>query len=320
VPERIDGLCLVASPEVPGQESFTTIIRTGTEWVAIVPYAFNRPGETGVYFNTERQWEGEKKDGVIKTVNRAKEAGLKVMMKPHVWVLGQGWMGDFTLNSDQKWQEWQKGYTEYLLFYATLSDSLGVEMLCIGTEMRKVVNERPEFFPQLIREIKKVYKGKITYAANWDNYQNVTFWDQVDYIGVDAYFPLSDDALPSLESLTEAWAPLADELGRYAKKENRPILFTEYGYESTTFAMAGHWKQHERTWNEEAQALGLESLYTTFWADKPWFAGGFLWKWHPTMLTMQRGEDREKYTVQDKRALETLTKWYKGSDGFPVKK
>ncbi|MGB5929956.1 MAG: hypothetical protein WBH03_17375, partial [Cyclobacteriaceae bacterium] len=247
-------------------------------------------------------------------IRMAHEAGLKVMMKPHIWVLGQGWMGDFKLENKEDWQKWEKAYTDYLLYYTVLSDSLDVDMICIGTEMRQVVNTRPGFFPALIDSIKTVYDGRLTYAANWDNYRNVTFWQHLDYIGVDAYFPLSDDPLPSLANLQEAWRPLADELGRYAHEEDRPVLFTEYGYESTTYPAAGHWKEHKRTWNEEAQSIALESLYATFWQQKPWFAGGFLWKWHPTQATMQSGEDREKYTVQNKAGLKTLKKWYAGTE------
>ncbi|MFA0964756.1 hypothetical protein AB9P05_23310 [Roseivirga sp. BDSF3-8] len=306
----IKGLNLVAAPGHPDSASFGAIQKTGANWVAVIPYAFLRPGETEIHFNTSGQWAGERKEGIILAVDQAHAIGLKVMLKPHVWVMGQGWMGDFTLSDEEKWQKWQEAYTRYLIFYADLSDSLGVEMLCIGTEMRQVVQERPAYWPELIDTVKDVYRGKLTYAANWDNYENVGFWNELDYIGIDAYFPLSDDPLPSAEELRNAWKPIAEHMANFAGSIGKQVIFTEYGYKSTTYTAAAHWEKRERIWEEQAQVAGLEGLYTTFWKGKHWFDGGFLWKWHPTAETMKRGEITEPYTVQNKRGLLTLKEWY----------
>jgi hypothetical protein len=35
---------------------------------------------------------------------------------------------------------------------------------------------RPKYWQELILEIRKVYKGKLTYAANWDEFKRVPFW------------------------------------------------------------------------------------------------------------------------------------------------
>ena len=48
-------------------------------------------------------------------------------------------------------------------------------MFCIGTELQFVVANDPEYWKQSIREIKQVYTGKLTYAENWDQFQNVPF-------------------------------------------------------------------------------------------------------------------------------------------------
>ena len=52
-----------------------------------------------------------------------------------------------------------------------------VDIFCIGTELEKFIEHRPAYWRELIAEVRKVYKGKLTYAANWDEYKRVPFWD-----------------------------------------------------------------------------------------------------------------------------------------------
>ena len=84
-------------------------------------------------------------------------------------------------------------------------------MLCIGNELQSVVANNPGYWRQLIHEIKQVYTGKLTYAENWDQFQNVPFWDQIDYVGVDAYFPLKTSN-PTVAVLTALWKPYIKSL------------------------------------------------------------------------------------------------------------
>ena len=62
----------------------------------------------------------------------------------------------------------------------------------------------------IVDAVRQVYKGRITYAANWDKVGEVGFWDALDVIGVHAYFPLADGDNPDAETLRRGWdAPLA---------------------------------------------------------------------------------------------------------------
>ncbi len=68
------------------------------------------------------------------------------------------------------------------------------------------------------------------------------FWSELDYIGVDAYFPISLEESPTLEQLETGWQPLAKELEAFSDPYQRPILFTEYGYRSATQCAGKHWE------------------------------------------------------------------------------
>ena len=230
-PERINGVSLVNPYNPIDSVDMSEIKRVNANWVAMIPFAFSRQGEPGVYFNHDHQWWGEKVEGCKLMVSLAKSNRYKIMMKPHVWMRGD-WIGEYLLESEEDWQEWEKQYTGYILEYAKLSEEMDVEMLCIGTELKQTILHRSSYWKKLIPEIRKVYSGKLTYASNWDNYTKVTFWNQLDYIGVDAYFPLTDTSNPKDKELLASCERLKTELKKFSQEIGKPLLFTEYGFRS----------------------------------------------------------------------------------------
>lgn len=308
---RIDGVSLVAPPNPIDAFNLKSVELANAGWVAVIPYAFSRPNTPDVNFNYERQWWGEKPEGATKTIQMAQSLNLKVMLKPHVWVRGQGWAGDFDLDTEEDWQHWEKNYSKYILSFAEIAEDLNVELFCIGTELRIAAKERPEYWSKLIREIRSIYHGKITYAANWDNYQNIQFWDELDYIGIDAYFPLSDAQSPTVKEIKEGWQNPLDEIEHFNTSFNKPVLFTEFGFQSIDYNASGHWKYKQDTLNVnlDAQAHAYEGTYLAL-EERKWFAGGFLWKWH-TWHDKYGGPACKRFTPQNKPAQHVIARWYK---------
>lgn len=308
--DRINGVSLVNPPRVISADEMGEVKRINAEWVAVIPYAFSRSGKPGVSFDNQGQWWGERKEGSCKLIEYAHSHNLKVMLKPHVWVRGEGWTGDYKLSAEADWKTWEADFSEYIMNYAKVADSLGVEMLCIGTEYRIPAKERPEFWRGLIKNIREVYSGKLTYASNWDNYENITWWNELDYIGIDAYFPLVEGAHPTVKEIEEGWKPIKTKLSSFSHKWNKPILFTEYGFQSANGAAGKHWeldKSSENT-NEQLQADAYEATYRALMKES-WFAGGFLWKWHFTYTGGGRWRGTE-WTPQNKPAEKVIARWY----------
>jgi hypothetical protein len=308
--EKIDGVNFVSPREDFPNHWMDSIRQINAEWVSIVPYAFSRGHVPEVTYDHDRQWWGERSEGTISLISKAQAAGLKTMIKPHVWVRGDGWPGDFDLETEEEWKAWESSYADYILANARIADSLNADMLCIGTEYRQAVKKRPAFWSQLIKDCREVYSGQLTYAANWDNYENVSFWGELDYIGVDAYFPVCDRQTPMMSTLKAGWQPVKSDLKSLSEKYQRPVIFTEYGYRSVDYAAAGHWElgQEDMTLNLEGQAVCYQALYEEFWTE-PWFGGGFLWKWHPNPAS-SGGHVNLRYTPQNKPAMEVIRKWY----------
>jgi hypothetical protein len=310
--ELIDGLSFVAPPKPFPADPMLPIQNVGAGWIAVIPYAFTKTGTPQVRYNAlGGQWWGECHEGCRTTIKIAKAAGLKIMFKPQVFVPGS-WTGDLDFSDPADWKKWEAGYEAYIMPLVEMAAQEGVELFCIGTEFKTSVAKRPQFWNHLIDTISTKYKGKLTYAANWNDYDAVPFWNRLDYIGINAYFPLSATKTPDKKELIKAWQPMVSAIGKLADQHKKPVLFTEFGYLSVDGCADKTWEIEKRikstSVNQYAQAIALDALFETFWIQ-PYWQGGFLWKWFPNMQGHE-GYPEKDYTPQGKLGEQVLKKWY----------
>ncbi|MEM1000794.1 MAG: hypothetical protein AAGN35_27320 [Bacteroidota bacterium] len=314
--EKIGGVSVVSPSRRVTDQWVDPVRRMNAEWVAILPYAFSSPNSPRVNYNLSRQWWGERFEGMTEIIRHAKGKGVKVLLKPMVWVPGS-WPGDYALNSEEKWQEWEANYSRYILEAAAIAAREGVDMFCVGTEYKKAVVERERFWRDLIAQIRKVFKGPLTYAANWDNCMKVPFWKELDYIGVDAYFPLSPAPTAEVATLKRKWSEPMQKVRLLNKIYRKKILFTEFGYRSTDACTWNQWEiqniPYSRKVNLQAQVNAYRAFFESFW-DKDWFAGVFLWQWY-TNHASAGGEDNSDYTPQNKPAEKVIREWFSKGAG-----
>ncbi len=306
---KIKGISFVATREVTTPAMALPLIEYNANYVGVHPYGFMRDTiNPQVLYNSERQWYGERIQGARQSIEMFQQQGLKVMLKPQIWI-GRGiYTGTLRLNTEEQWKILEDSYEGFILSYAQLAQETNSEMFCIGTELESFVKARPKYWDDLIGKIKKVYKGPITYAGNWDSYKQVSFWDQMDFIGVDAYFPVSDEKTPSINSIKKGWLPWVEELESVSRKHKKKIIFTEYGYVSADYAGKEPWKNagKDRNVNQQAQRNLLQGQYELIWPQE-WFAGGFLWKHHAE--SSRRGYAK-RFTPQGKLGQQTVTEMY----------
>src|SRR5690606_4276638 len=104
---------------------------------------------------------------------------------------------------DAAWETWAQGYQRFVNEWAAVARETEVEMLAVGIELRTwVTTERASSFAGVIREVRRVFPGLLTYAANWDDVHDTVIWGELDVIGVNAFFPLAKapgDPLSTLE-------------------------------------------------------------------------------------------------------------------------
>ncbi|NND33846.1 MAG: hypothetical protein HKN76_14750 [Saprospiraceae bacterium] len=309
--KKICGLTLVAPPKPFASDPMQPLLDIHCNWIAVVPYGFTPMGRPEVRYGSNHQWWGESPDGVRKTISLAQQVNLKTMLKPQVWSHGW-WTGDYNFETEQDWLKWENDYEAYILFYAELADSLNVDLFCLGTEFKMAVKSRPQFWLDLIVKVRDRYQGPLTYAANWDNFSQIPFWDKLDFIGINAYFPLTDAKDPGLMQLKKAWKKPVREIRACHQKHNKPVIFTEYGYLSVDGPAHNTWElEHnlpDLNENQSAQASAIDALHHVF-AREPYWQGGFLWKWYPGMQGHE-GHPKKDYTPQGKKAEKILAQWF----------
>lgn len=295
------------------------LLRNNVEWISIVPFGWQeKKNSAEIHLNTTADYFWCETDtGIIQITESARRYGMHVMLKPHLW-LGHGdgvWISEIKMESEEDWKKWFASYRTFILHYAHLAERIGAEALCVGTELRTTAKERPNDWRTMIAEIRRVYRGKLTYAANWTNELNdITFWDGLDYIGVQAYYPLSDNDNPTLDECVEGWKRYVPPLEAMSTKYNKPILFTELGYKSTSDAAQRPWEWPKMFWNmfvkvsTQTQANCYEAFFKVVW-ENPWFAGAHIWKWYDNH-DQAGGKDDIDFTPQNKAGENVMGRGY----------
>ncbi|GAA3616954.1 glycoside hydrolase [Flavivirga amylovorans] len=309
--KKINGVSFVASREVIDQSHIKPVVNVNANYAAVMPFGFIKNlNHSEIIFNTNKQWFGETKKGAKQYIEALYKSNIKVMLKPQIWV----WQGEFTgfieMKNETDWGVLERSYSKFILEYAQLAQDMKVDIFCIGTELEKFIDNRPRYWKSLIVEVKKLYKGKLTYAANWDEFKRTPFWNDLDYIGVDAYFPVSSSKTPTLNECLEGWKKHTQTISEISSKNNKPILFTEFGYRSVDYSGKEPWKS-DRSMNQvnlEAQINTTQALFETFWKED-WFSGGFVWKWFHNH-SKSGGENNSQFTPQNKPVEDLIRRQY----------
>src|SRR5688572_1708717 len=257
--------------------SLRALAALGVSWVSLTPFGFQRTEK-----DTEIRWSGtriaETDERVKGAAAQARASGMRVMLKPHLWLRPPQWPGTVDPGSDAGWAAWFASYRPFILHYAALAESEGMDALCIGNELQRATLREAEW-RALIAEIRGVYKGPLTYGATAEEVFGVRFWDALDFIGVSAYYPLVDARTPTRAAVAAGWVPVKAQLAALSARYKKKVVFTEIGYRSADAAAWRHWEiTDEAAVNLPAQATAYEGFFDAVW-DEPWMGGAYFWKW-----------------------------------------
>ena len=302
---------------------------TGTNWIALTVNIFQ---DTIASTEVRRDQYGTPTDAALRhMIDLAHSLGMRVSLYPGI-LLSQDpthyWTQIGTaFTTEEQWQTWFTSYRQIIVQYATLAQDAGVDMFFIGQELSSTTHKEDDW-RRIAQEVRQVYKGPIIYealnshGAGWaetpfgsppfGEEQRITWWDALDYIGVMAYYPLTDKNNPTVEELKSAWV----ERGWLALLENlsnkyqKPIIFSEIGYESKDGANKQPLSdQIDLPLDLQEQVDCYQAVLEVF-LSKPWMKGIFWWQWFANPLWPPIGPSDKRYTPQGKPAEEVLKKFY----------
>jgi hypothetical protein len=322
LPERMQrGMSFVHSWEERGARGYGTAASQASlkelqdlsvSWISLMPFGFMRALSSDTVRLVADQPGGESDERIRREIAAAHALGMKVLLKPHLWISNGAWTGQIAPGDAAAWARFWQSYRLFILHYARLARDTGTDLLALGVELPSMTSRLDREWRQLIAEVRALYPGPLTYCANWDEVERVAFWDLLDYIGVQFYAPLStslgERTLAMQQRLLSHLAPL----GEVSRRTRRPLLFTEVGYKAVRgTALQPHlWPEHLRK-QEPVDLMAQATAYRVFLStirDLDYVAGLYPWKWFSDPGTKEEGP--EGFSPRNKPAQMVLRAAY----------
>ena len=283
----------------------SSLQQLGVDSIALVPFSF-MPGPDVPELI---RFSGESDAGINNTTFQARRLGMKVMLKPQIWLRGGLFPGDVHLQNKRERDLWFFRYRQWILHNARLAEWNGSDLFCIGNELREMTRYETEW-RDLIATVRRIYHGPITYGAHWENeFEKLPFWDAVDYIGLNNYFPLTRNGDASATALQKGADDVLRRVERLQRRWGRPVLLTEVGFPSKRGGVTEPWNERVSSIVDvEEQARAYEAIFRSFY-DKPWFYGMYWWKWYST--GSGGGPEDGRFIPRNKPAGAVMSRWYR---------
>jgi len=289
----------------------------------------------------------EQSSVIAATIAEARNRGLTVMVRPLIDFLDPSKIGSYGVG------DWRSTYnpTDAAAFFASyktmivsaaqLAQTNGAASLSIGVELDQLTGPAYQsYWTDIITAVRAVFSGKLTYSSEWDDNVSpwagqhgltagtgdlstqVSFWSELDYLGIDAYPPISDAANPTVAQLVAGWTQTPTASGALATTGNQslisyfsavaaqvglPLVFTEIGYESATDAASQPFGTSTNVYDPTLQA----NLYTAFF--QAWqqsgnnaLTGVYFWNWDPNVAEVGPGNG-PNFSPQGQTAQSVVT-------------
>jgi len=273
----------------------------------IIPKVQKSIRSTGFY---DDPWVTPSDEGLRVATREAHRLGMRVFFFPIVYIeeLKEGeWRGTI---SPASWDTWFQRYEEVIVHYARLAAEEHAEYFSVGSELCS--SERFQTrWRRLILKTRRVYRGRITYSANWDHLDAVSFGKELDFLGMNAYYEVGRENPQEVESMVARWREIQKGIRAWrAANGARPLVITEIGYPSRTGGGADPWNYFgDGDADQEVQRKCYEA-FVRAWKDETMLDGVYFYLWWG-----EGGPEDRDYTPRGKAAQAVIASWYRGESG-----
>ena len=239
----------------------------------------------------------------------AHHLGIHTMLMPIILLneaTGDDWRG---VIKPPSWKIWFTRYRRYISLAANWAQQAHVRIFCVGSELLSSEPFKRQWL-RIIRMVRARFHGQLTYSANWDHYQYVHFWPQLNYIGMNAYYDLSNAAHPTTAAVVAHWQRIKERIVKFSAQQHKPVLFTEIGWDNLDNTLAKPWDYvGTGLVNPRNQRIAYQA-FVRVWRKMPvgTFAGAFIWEWLPGCKPTDYGA----YSPQGEPALPLIQHWVSG--------
>jgi hypothetical protein len=249
----------------------------GVEYVCFDPaYRMDALTSNSIY------WDGQyccTDAQLVSYIQMAKAAGLKIILKPIIDVVG-AWRGDA---APTNWTSWFASWTTMVLNYASIAQAQGAEIFVFGTES-VTAEHQTDLFAALIAAIRGVYSGTLTYAASRLHYRlaDCPFETSLDMVGVAWYPPITDiPRFVTLAQLAAGWVQYTNAFNAWATETGKQIFLAEFGSIPVQGCNQFPWETIQEYAigqpNDYPEQADFYQTALDSWASVPSLAGICLW-------------------------------------------
>jgi hypothetical protein len=243
---------------------------------------------------------------LIETIRYARQKGLSVMLLPIVLLLEAGdddWRGTLKPRDEKRFF---LNYDLFLSHYLDIAEATGTDIVSIGSEFGSLEN-RTATWERIITNARGRFGGLLTYSVNWDHVYAPKFLKQLDFVGMTAYFSLTEKRDPTPAELQAGWRRVAKELQDVLKQHglNLPVVFTELGYASQDGINTDPWNyvmnKDQLDLEEQAQCF---AAFRAVAPDMSFLGGAYFFDYFD-----DGGADDWSYSPRGKPALAEWKRW-----------
>jgi hypothetical protein len=256
------------------------LVGLGANWVAIHPYG-------RIHADGSMTWRAIDVDDppawLARPLEESRRRGVALFVKPHIayWGSPFSWRGAIDFEDPTARARFFADYRRWIVELARATR--GAAAFAVGTELDLLIEHDAEW-RAIIAAVRAETDAHLTYAANWDAFERVPFWDALDTVGVQGYFPVSTAAEPDDTELARGWETIVERLRAVHERTGKPVVLTELGYTRGLGAASEPWSNRvargaDAARAEELQVRCLRTALTAMRREREWLRGGFLWKW-----------------------------------------
>lgn len=259
------------------------LARRGVNWVSVTPFGrIWALSSTEITMDFEAPYD-DNRAGIRELVRQAHERGIRVLLIPHLWVETEGWRGEIDPGSPEGWAAYQASYRAFVTAWARDAANADADAFSIGVECKSWSGRFGGYWRTLIAEVRSIFGGFLTYSANWDEAEDVLFWDQLDLVGINAFYPLAGHDDATFDEYVQGALRARDNVAELAGVLEMPVLFVEVGYTTREDAAVQPWLwpdgMEDVRVSEREQARALLASFRGFLPER-WFTGFFVWRYY----------------------------------------